>query len=81
MSQIKDIEWHEVDATTLVVGQQFQITEDDEDFTPFIGDMFTVVSISPNDAHDSLLEIETHSQDFTFGDGDRVLVQLGISNG
>lgn len=85
MSQVKNTEWEEIDAVSLRVGQCFQIVgNDDEDHNPFLGDTFTVASVSRNDdgslLDNPLLEFETDSLSFVFGDGDRVLVQRTGAN-
>lgn len=69
-------DWHEVDALSLNVGQHFQIPEDEEGENPFLGDTFTVTNtIKEVICSEECIFLETGSQDFTFGEGDRVLVQ------
>ena len=82
MNQIKDVEWQEVDALSLKIGQQFQIPKDDEDWNPFLGETFTVIDIIRDFIRSGeILSVEADSQDFNFEKSDRVLVQKDNSNG
>ena len=76
--ELRGIEWVEVEAISLKVGQRFQIPEDEEDNNPLLGHVITATKTTTEIICSiEHLEVETDFLlDCLFAEGDLVLVEF-----